>query len=295
MNIPADGDHNVDGLKEKLRGLLRDTIPPDVVEREILGFLEQKCSRRLTRNELARRLSRFVVTKWDLGSRRDALWCELIESHPQELNRVVDAAFTTLIGRFGAYLAANKPKPIRRPRALTADEKRENARRAKARYERLRTTRKVGTGLIEREFSKAPEVVNPNNGVPLRYGLVNLLFGQLETDGPPGGPCLDDIMNGGEVQMRKGMYSLEQLFGRSRKLLPVKLPHRRRGRQILYGWRAVLRCMDFLLSEQKGRHKWLPDSVSRAYILKAILERAKLKAKPEITSEIEALVSKYSS
>src|SRR4029077_15266697 len=122
----------------------------------------------------------------------------------------------------------------------------------KKRYEEARKT--VGkVSLIEREFG-AHSV--QTLGTPI---------------GQPVGPCLDGLFRGGEVSMSSGIYSLESLFGVSRKLLPPSLPMRREGRAFLYDYRSLLICMEALLKS----HTWLTDAELRRTVLTGVIHRAK--------------------
>ena len=130
-------------------------------------------------------------------------------------------------------------------------------------------------GLIEYEFGGAGEA-------EWRKSMPSGLSGD-----PPYQPiCLDDIFRGGvgEVETLPGcvgqpsttvstvtnMQRLEALFGMHRNRFPQGLPHRKKGREILYDWLAVVKIMDALLSEkpttrEKGarggsqRKLWLND------------------------------------
>jgi hypothetical protein len=164
---------------------------------------------------------------------------------------------------------------------LSAEEKPKKA------WERKRQRYKLpgGIGLIEFQFGGKGEAE-----------WRKTLSGGL---GEPYKPtCLDDILCGGfgEVKMlpgfaggppitidtRTSMQRLQELFGMHRNRFPKPLPHRRTGREILYGWRAVKKIMNALLSEPLKREtlvrgapqrRWLSDPDLRARVLSGIAAR----------------------
>jgi hypothetical protein len=91
--------------------------------------------------------------------------------------------------------------------------------------------------------------------------------------------CLDDIFNGGRVNMLR----LEALFGMERHQFPKNLPNTSKGRETFYDYRAVVTIMDALLSEKlrEKRRKsgrppripWLNDSQLRMHVLSGIETR----------------------
>lgn len=103
-------------------------------------------------------------------------------------------------------------------------------------------------------------------------------FSALDFD-HPGPICLDDIFSGCGVSMRR----LQELFDMDRHRFPKKLPWIKDGRKTLYDHRALLKIMDFLLSERALRRKrrvgrsprkpWLNDRYVRRRVLNGIKER----------------------
>jgi hypothetical protein len=88
--------------------------------------------------------------------------------------------------------------------------------------------------------------------------------------------CLDDIFNGGLVNMLR----LEELFGMERHRFPKNLPNISKGRETSYDYRAVVTIMDALLTEKlrEKRRKsgrppripWLNDPRLRMRVLSGI-------------------------
>src|SRR5262249_4276027 len=115
----------------------------------------------------------------------------------------------------------------------TEAERARGIRIAKNRYERNRRGPVSGPGLIEQQFADQPhsfllDSINPPQ---------------------PSGPCLDEIFHGGAVKMCDDiifhggavkmcddMYSLQSLFGLSRKKLSGAGSGTRRGREIFYDY-----------------------------------------------------------
>jgi hypothetical protein len=91
--------------------------------------------------------------------------------------------------------------------------------------------------------------------------------------------CLDDIFNGGRVNMLR----LQELFGMERHQFPKKLPSIRKGRETLYDYRAVVMIMDALLSGKIRRKRkrsgrptqmpWLNGPSLRTRVLSGIKAR----------------------
>src|SRR5262249_39966803 len=88
------------------------------------------------------------------------------------------------------------------------------------RYERTRRYHPLSIGLIERQFGES-------HG----RGLLLPDFELSQT-------CIDGILTGGTVDMA----TLEQWFGRDRKLLPSGLNGKRSHRTILYDYSFLARC-----------------------------------------------------
>ena len=137
---------------------------------------------------------------------------------------------------------------------------------AKNRYERIRRSPVSRPGWIERDFADRSYSVLLNPLNPPK----------------PTGPCLDGILRGGTVKMCNDVYSLQSLFGLSRKKLSVAGPGSRRGREFFYDYHAVLRCMDALLKNTGEDAPWLPDLSRRRTVLTGVLFRAKQEAEPKI-------------
>ena len=113
--------------------------------------------------------------------------------------------------------------------------------------------------------------------------------------------CLDEIFGGRFVKMQK----LQNLFGMSRNRFPKKLPCVKKGRETWYDYRAVVKIMDALLSEQPRRQKtrlrgrslrqpWLSNPRDISRVFSAILTRMSYVAAPgEIVSAFLALPHRH--
>jgi hypothetical protein len=279
----AESDEELPRLKAELRSSLLPVIKIEVIVGEILGFLKGKGDKRYTREELALAIANCLAAKWSFVRSRRSPIERLIENRPRELDTVVQGSRYDDFWKLAKAIANLPRKKRRRAKPRTDKERRKNIQLAKNRHERVRWHRGIECGLIEREFSKPPA---PRSFFETITG--QSLAGQL-----PGGPCLDDLLRGSEVRMSKDMYSLESLFGRSRKLLPTALRRHRVGRNFFYGHHAVLQCIDALLEEKNRRTPWLPDPAIRQFVLAGILIRAQATAAPEILADFEQTLQKH--
>ena len=188
----------------------------------------------------------------------------LIKYRPEQLAAVAHAALMDEVER-ELMPAIMKRKKSRR-KITTADERIRRMKAAKNRHERLRRNYIIRPGWIEREFAERSgySLLNPDNDLPLT------------------GPCLDEVFHGGFVKMCYKTYSLQSLFGLRRKKLCAAGRPIRRGRETLYGYAAILRCMVTLLRQSGPAAPWLPDPARRQTVLSGVLFRARQEGTPEI-------------
>lgn len=142
-----------------------------------------------------------------------------------------------------------------------------------------------GVGRIEYEFGEAEvrKPLSPLAGLPLD---ITKLQKPSPLAGLPYQPtCLDKIFRGGAVKMHEsnGEPGLQNLFGMHRNRLPKNLPAEKKGRETWYDYRAVVKIMHRLLSEQpresetptRGRTKqpWPSNLGLRSRMLTGIVAR----------------------
>jgi hypothetical protein len=186
-------------LKERLRRELLSPFDRGTLAFLILDWLTSLSkpfrSKQLLAQGIAKCLSahrRFLYPKQSIE--------RLIEKRPAELEALLVQTAHEEVSRLALSLQTNDRK--RRVKIESERERIKRVRSSKRLYECKRSADFVGDiGLIEQQFSKEPTVsfFNP--------------FGQCQ------GNCVDGLFAGGEVQMSSGWYSLQSLFGRSRKLL----------------------------------------------------------------------------
>jgi hypothetical protein len=247
--------------KQELRLRLQQSVSIADLADEIADLLKAFGKRPGTPEQVAIRLANKLVSKFAKQNRELE---RLIENRPEQLRDLLGASVLD-----EAYRLIRSPglRRLRKSRAnVTTDEERiRRTRASKNRYDRSRA-KHIDPGLIEREFGEAPA-----------FSLLTAL------DPPPSrGACLDEIFHGGTVKMCNGIYSLQSLFGLSRKKLSAAGAGIRRGRETFYDYRAVLACMDALLKQTGPCAHWLPDTERRRTVLTGIL----FCAREEATSEI---------
>jgi hypothetical protein len=109
-------------------------------------------------------------------------------------------------------------------------------------------------------------------------------------DARPTGPCLDTLLNSGEVPMSGEVYSLVDLFGMDRHNLPKSLPCTRRGRRKFYNFGAVIRCMDILLESKR----WLLDPSVRNRVITGTVGRARdFGPGPDVAAALQKFFTPY--
>ena len=186
---------------------------------------------------------------------------KLIKYRPKELaNLVNQAAWDDIKAEVLPIIEAQKKV---RPKIKTQRERLRRNKSAKNRYEQLARNYVTEIGAIERDFST-------------KLPLLSL------HPGPPTGPCLDEIFNGGRYKMSGAVDSLQWLFGLRRKSLSMAGPGIREGRETFYDYRGVLACMDALLKRTGSNASWLADARRRQTVLAGVLFRAEQEATPEI-------------
>ena len=201
----------------------------------------------------------------------------LIANRPAELAAALEASFIDDL-KLLAQTLSNSPKP-KKPRAkpLTEEERRRNRKASKNRYERRERQRsdRRKVGRIEQEFTigvRAFPLTDPLNKEA------------------PTGPCLDTLLNFGEVPMSGSVDSLESLFGVNRHNLPKSLPHIRIGQRIFYEIGALVKCIMALL--ESGR--WLQDPGRRKLALSGIIQRARdFGYGPKLATVLEQIFHPY--
>ena len=201
----------------------------------------------------------------------------LIANRPAELAAALEASFIDDL-RMLAQTLSNSPKPKKtRAKPLTEEERRRNLKASKNRYERGKRQRcdRRKVGRIEQEFTigvRAFPLTDPLNKEA------------------PTGPCLDTLLNLGEVPMSGSVDSLESLLGVDRHNLPKSLPPIRIGRRIFYEIGALVKCIMALL--ESGR--WLPDPDRRKLVLRGIIQRARdFGYGPKLATVLEQIFHPY--
>jgi hypothetical protein len=265
---PSDSD-----IKEELRRELLPAISLHELAAEITDVLTLLGRKPGTREEVGAALARKLISKFARPNRKIE---QLIDRRPKQLSNLLNEI---LLEECQHFIQAHPEILLKtRSRAKVASEA-ERIRRMKASknwYDRRRR-RDLKLGLIERDFGE-------NSPLSLA-GLLQQL--------PPSGPCLDDIFHGGMVRMCNDTYSLQSLFGLSRRKLSVAAPGIRRGRELFYDYRAVLRCMEALLKNTGKDATWLPDSSRRQTVLTGVLFRAKREAEPKIADAFAKTLLPY--
>jgi hypothetical protein len=77
------------------------------------------------------------------------------------------------------------------------------------------------------------------------------------------------------------MRTLENWFGRDRKLLPFALPTVRCGRETFYDYRAVGACLRALLNDKSAIRRWPRDKAIRARLVANLIARVEERASGE--------------
>lgn len=279
-------NEDIPAIQASLRRKLIPEASARIVSEEIQGWLERGHSR----EELANIIAQRICATWTLVPRGAFSQLKrLIANRPMELCDLLERDFWEALMRPSKTTASRHRRKQVRAKPKTTEERISRLRSAKDLYERRRRRARImGIGRIESESLEQPD---PRDTAG--RSLSELLFGNDVKGRRPEGPCLDAIMKGGEVQMSRGIDCLEELFGRSRKLLPKGLPGRRDGRELFYGFPAVLQCMDVLLRECDRRRPWLVDRDRRRLVLSGILRRAKKVAPRSTFSELAAVLNQH--
>lgn len=272
-NVDPSEETSESDLKEELRRrLLRRVGVRDLAD-EITDLLKAQGRKPGTREKVGAYLASELISKFATPNHDIE---QLIEKRPRQLSAILDEI---LLEEIQQIIRANPPvlkAKTRRAKIATDEQRKKRTKAAKNRYERRRRIQYIGRGLIEQQFGEASP-----------FSLTGLLE-QL----PPSGPCLDDIFRGSRVKMCRDIYSLQSLFGLSRKKLAAT-PKIRRGRETFYDYRAVLHCMDALLKQSGERAAWLPDPERRRTVLTGILFRAKQEAQPKIADAFAKTLVPY--
>ena len=244
-------------LKQELRRRLQQRVSAAALADKIAHLLRAFGKRPGTFEQVAMRLASELASKFAKPNRELE---RLIENRPEQLRDLLSASVWDECQHF---FKAN-PGLLRRTRrkVTNEDERIRRTKLAKNRYERRHRSH-IGHGWIKRQFSVA------------LLAAVNAPVSSA--------PCLDEIFHGGAVKMCDETYSLQSLFGLSRKKLSAAGSGIRRGRETFHDYRDVLACMDALLKQRGRGAQWLPDTEQRRTVLTGILFRAEQEATPEIS------------
>lgn len=265
--------HDPKLLRERLETLLARPINVDQLSREITRLLKGLGSRPGTPETVARHIATRLASRFTYVS---PTLERLIANRPAELAAALEASDWDEYSKVAERISS-LPKPKKtRAKQLTEEQRRRSRRASKNRYERRKRQhlRYRETGLIEKEFGR-------------RKGPF-LLTDPLARR-PPTGPCLDVLLNLGEVPMSGEAYCLESLLGMDRHNFPKSLPRVRRGRRIFYGLRALIECIVTLI--EKG--KWLPEPDRRNLVLSGIIQRARDIGQPKVATILEQIFRPY--
>lgn len=254
-------------LQDELRRRLMSGVSVDDLANQIETLLKSFGKKRDRIEAIARRLARELAPQF---IRRSNAIQASIKYRPKQLASLLSEATWDEIRTEVLPIIAAQKKVRATPK--TEEERVRGIKIAKNRYERNRRRPADKPGWIERHFADQSYSLSLLN--PLRPPS-------------PSGPCLDEIFQGGVVKMCNDMYSLQSLFGLSRKKLSAAGLGTRRGRSFFYDYRAVLRCMEELLKQTGEDADWLPEPSRRRTVLTGILFRAKQEAKREIAAEFE--------
>ena len=266
-----------------MRHSLSDGVDPRLIIRELqIRFLPK-----IDVDTLARWISEYLKTVQrplpgdDVFARRLAIFLhrnlamktskirQLIENRPLELASLVESSDWDEYRRLAAIIA-KLPVPAAqgKPRRRSVDRQTSTAV-AKRRYERRRWYHALSVGQIEREFSQS------SSGLQL-----------LAPPLPPRLTCLETLLAGDKVKMR----TLEDWFGRDRKLLPPALPKVPGGRETFYDYRAFGACLSALLSDKSAVRRWPRDRALRRRLVACLIahveERASGKAKDTLLASL---------
>lgn len=86
--------------------------------------------------------------------------------------------------------------------------------------------------------------------------------------------------------------SLENLFGIDRHRFPKSLPHKRNGRNKIYGLPALTECLIHLLAKSDVREQWPAKPGQRPLIVVGIIERAR-RFSPELAETMMEKLRSY--
>ena len=245
-------------LIRELRARFLPKIDVDTLARSVSAYLKT-VSRPLPSDDVfARRLSIFLLKNLPMKTSEIR---KLIENRPLELASVVESSdwdehrkFTDII------IKLLKSEEQRKQRRRSADRKSSTAI-AKRRYEGRRPYHALSVGQIERQFSQPSSLLGP-------LALVS----------PPRLTCLDGLLTGDKVKMR----TLENWFGRDRKLLPPALPPVRCDRETFYDYRAFGACLRALLNDKSAVRRWPRDPAIRPRLVANLIAHVQERASGEI-------------
>jgi hypothetical protein len=264
--------HDPKLLRQKLEDRLAKRINVGQLSREITSLLKSLGRRPGTPELAARHIATQLASRFAVNVTLE----QLIANRPAELAVALEASDWDEYSKVAERIS-NLPKPKKtRAKQLTEEQRRRSRRTSKNRYERRKRqhSRYCETGLIEEEFA-----------IRKRPFLLSDLLSDPLNRRPPTGPCLDVLLNFGEVPMS----DLESLLGMDRHNFPKSLLHIRRGRQIFYKIDVLIWCI--LVLVKKG--KWLPETDRRIVVLRGIIQRARDIGQPKVAAVLEQIFRQY--
>jgi hypothetical protein len=265
-------------IQEELRQRLAREIGTIEIAAEIQKVFKE-IPKGQTREQVALTLAQRLNCKWPSLTSPDLRL--LIERRPTELAAVLDGCdwdvFLEIAKKF-----TKQPRPkSTRANGISEAERKRNLKTNKNYYEKSRRNKSShgGVAILLEQFgldSPAISLSNPFN------------------QSPPTGPCLDNLLNGGEVKMAGEVLCLQTLFGVNRHRLPKSLSCVRRGRETFYDLGAFMKCLISLLNCKVPHLAWLPDADQRNRVLTGVIRRARdSSAGPELADILERLLRPY--
>lgn len=270
-------EKNIEEIKAELRAQLIPIIDSPGVIDWIVAYLNTLPKRSPSKEEFARKLVAHFA-RHPLFVRRRAFVERVINDRPRELRAVIRQSSFDQMQQLMKWLRESSWKP-KRHRITSDAERAARARESKRQHARRRSLRyQPGPGLIEKQFSGDRTSAD---GLTALSDQLGFSF--------TGRTCLDEIFSGAEVHMWNGVNSLLNLFGVGRKSLPRSLPSRRQGKARLYGYPAVLICMQQLL----GSGHWLETPDRRQNVVANVIRRAHEVAPAEIAAAVGMMLTPF--
>jgi hypothetical protein len=270
-------EKNIEEIKAELRTKLIFVIDSPGVIDWTVAYLDTLPKRSPSKQEFARKLIAHLARQPLLVRQRDFVE-RVINDRPRELEAVIRESSFVQMRQLMKWLRESNWKP-KRHRITSDAERAARARESKRRHDRRRSLHyQPGAGLIEKHFSGDRTSADGLTALSEQLGFSYA-----------GRTCLDEIFSGAEVHMWKGANSLLKLFGVGRKSLPRSLPSRRQGKARLYGYAAVLICMQMLL--HSGH--WLETPDRRQKVAANVIRRAHEVAPAENAAAVEMMLTPF--